>query len=92
MKSKLNGISENLLKIMENFLANRYKRFVLNGQVYKWAAVKARFPQGSILGPLLFLICINELSNGLSSNPRLFADETSLFSVVGDTNISANDL
>ena len=44
---------------MEDILANRYQRVVLNGQVSKWAAVNARFSQGSILGPLLFFI--NEL-------------------------------
>ena len=49
-------------------------------------------PQESILGPLLFLVYINDLSTGLSSNPRLFADDTSLFSVVHDRNTSANEL
>ena len=77
---------------MDKFLANRYQRVVLNGQVSKLAAVKAGVPQDSILGPLLFLIYINDLSNELSSNPRLFADDTSLFLVVRDTNLSANVL
>ena len=48
--------------------------------------------QGSIRGPFLFLVHINDLSTGLSSNPRLFADDTSLFSVVHDRNTSANEL
>ena len=56
------------------------------------AVVKAGVPQGSILGPLLFLIYINDLSNELSSNPRLLADDPSLFSIVRDINLSANAL
>ena len=92
LKLRLNGVSGNFLKIMEEFSANIYQRVVLNGQVSKWAAVKAGVPQGLILDPLLLLICINDLPIKLSSNPRLFADDTSLFSVVRDTNLSANTL
>ena len=92
LKLKLNGISGILLKIMQDFLENRYQRNVLNGKVSKYASVKAWVPQGAILGPLLFLIYINDLSNDLSSNPSLFADGTALFSVVRDTNLSANAL
>ena len=80
LKLKKTGISGHLLKIIEDFLSNRYQRVVLNGQSSGWAAVNAGVPQGSILGPLLFLVCINDLSNGLSSNPRLFAEDTSFFS------------
>ena len=55
---------------------------VLNGQSSSWANMHAGVPQGSILGPLLFLTCINDLSNNLQCNPKLFADDTFLFSTV----------
>ena len=54
--------------------------------------VKGGIPQGSILGSLLFLIYINDLADGLSSNTKLFADDTSLFSVIHDSVITASEL
>ena len=65
---------------------------VLNGQHSSWRDVNAGVPQGSILGPLLFLVYINDLSNGLKSNPKLFANDTSLVSVIHDVNSSQIDL
>ena len=91
---KLNqcGISENLLCLIKCFLKNRKQRVVLNGQTSSWTNVLAGVPQGSILGPLFFLIYINDLSDDLSSNPKLFADDTSLFSVVHNKSMSAKEL
>ena len=64
------------------FLRNRQQRVVFNGQSFKWSPIKAGVAQGSILGPLFFLVYINDLRNRLLSNPKLFADYTSIFSVV----------
>ena len=89
---KQNGISGNLLNLLCDFLRNRKQRVLLNGQVSDWSDVRAGVPQGSTLGPLLFLIYINDLSEGLSSNAKLFADDTSLFSVIHDSNTSALEL
>ena len=81
-----------LLNILSEFPRNRKQRVTLNGQSSSWANVNAGVPQGSILGPLLFLIYINDLPDGLSSNAKLFADDTSLFSVVHYINTSAIEL
>ena len=76
-KLKQNGISGKLLSVLSDFLKDRKQRVTLNGQVTSWTGVHAGVPQGSILGPLLFLVYINDLANGLSSNAKLFADDTS---------------
>ena len=65
---------------------------MLNGQNSLWINVHAGVPQGSFLGPLLFFIYINDLLDNLTSNAKLFADDTSLFSVVHDVNTSAKEL
>ena len=91
-KLKTMGISGNIYNLLENYLSGRLQRVILNGQNSSWRPVLAGVPQGSILGPLLFLIYINDLPNGLRSNAKLFADDTSLFTVVRDKNESANIL
>ena len=57
-----------------------------------WRPVLAGVPQGSILGTLLFLVYINDLPTELKSNAKLFADDTSLFTIVKNKNKSANIL
>ena len=91
-KLKQNGISGNLLNFITDFLYQRKQRVVLNGQHSSCTNVRAGVPQGSILGPLFFLIYINDLTDGLTSNSKLFADDTSLFSDVQNINSTANDL
>ena len=73
-------------------LKDRKQRVVLNGQNSAWANVKAGVPQGSTLGPLLFLIYINDLPDKPSTNVKLFADNTSLFSVFHNIVTSSWDL
>ena len=88
---KQNGISGNLLNIIKDFLSLRKQRVVLIGQHSTWVNTKAGVSQGSILGPLSFLIYINDLSDDLTSNPKLFADGTSLFPVVQDINSTTSN-
>ena len=91
-KLKQNDISGNLLKTFTDFLKGRKQRVALNGQNSSWENVEAGVPQGSILGPLLFPIYSNDLPDNLSTIVKLFADDTSLFSVVHDIATSSCDL
>ena len=91
-KLKANGVEGKMLNLIESFLNERYQRVVLNGQHSEWEEIKAGVPQGSILGPLLFLIYINDLSENLESDVKLFADDTSIFSIVHDNDLSTRVL
>ena len=81
-----------IINNLRDLTRNRKQRVVLNGQCSPWAEASAGVPQGSFLGPFLFLIYINDLPDGLKSECKLFADDTSLFSVANDINTSASDL
>ena len=91
---KLNsiGISGKFYKLMESYLSNRFQRFVLNGQTTSWRPILAEAPQRSTLGPLIFLMYINDIPGSLKSNVKLFADDISIFSIVKIKNDRAKDL
>ena len=80
------GIEGNLLNWTESYLTDRYQRVVISGQTSDWASTNAGGPQGSILGPLLFLVFINDIVNDLESVPFFFADDTSLLNSFSDCN------
>ena len=81
LKLKQHGIGGPLLKILTDFLRSQKQRVVLNAQ-----------SKGSILGPLFFLIYINDLSDGFQCNLKLFVDDTSLFTTVPNIKKATNDL
>ena len=66
-KLKQNGISDKILIIITDYLRFRKQRATLNGQTSSWASIEAGVPHGSILGPIFFLIYINDLSDDLST-------------------------
>ena len=71
---------------------NREQRVVINGSSSEISPIEAGVPQGSVLGPLLFLIYINDLEENIISNVKFFADDTMLFSVVNNPNQTALEL
>ena len=91
-KLKSYGVEGNFLRLLENYLDNRKQRMMLDGRCSSWKIILSGVPQDSVLGPLLFLIYINELLNGLNSICKIFADDTSIFSEVFDKHESQRDL
>ena len=81
-KLKAAGVTSTALKWFQSYLSNRKQRVVLPGVLSDWKSIKAGVPQGSILGPLLFLIFINDIVSDINSNIRLFADDTTLYIIV----------
>ncbi len=74
------GINDTLLKWFTDYLYQRQQRVVVNGQSSTWNYVRAGVPQGSVLGPLLFLVYINDITTAIdTSEIRLFADDTILY-------------
>ena len=74
------GVKGEVLNLLRNYLHERDQRVVLNGQTSSWELIKSGVPQGSVLGPLMFLIYINHLPDNIQSTCKIFADATSLFS------------
>ena len=75
MKIEKLGISGNLLKWIKDFLTDRQQRVLINGISSEWSEVSSGVPQGSVLGPLLFILYVNDLPSEVSSFCKLFADD-----------------
>ena len=73
------GIKGILLEWFKNFLNGRQQRVVINGKTSDWTNVLSGIPQGSILGPILFIIFINDLPGVVGNVCKLFADDCKLY-------------
>ena len=91
-KLKQNGIEGSTLSLLSSYLSNRKQRVILNGFTSEWASIESGVPQGSVLGPLLFLIYINDLEANIQSSIKFFADDTMLYSIISDPLASAAEL
>jgi len=86
LKAAHYGIRGSTLKWIEAFLHNRTQQVVLNGKFSEKASVLSGVPQGTVLGPLLFLIYINDMPAYVQSNIRLFADDAYLYRTIANIN------
>ena len=94
-KLEAHGISGNVSRWIKNWLTDRRQRVNINGKTSKWADVLSGVPQGSVLGPLLFLIYINDIDDGIISKIWKFADDTKICKNIKnerDVEILRNDL
>ena len=78
-KLKENGIGDSLLLWLTSYLENRKQKVVIQASESSFLPFKAGVPQGSVLGPLLFLIYVNDITEPLLSLTRLYADDSSLY-------------
>ena len=82
LKLEAVGVRGPLLDWIGNFLENRQHRVTLRGSSSTWKDVHSRVPQGSVLGPLLFVVYINDLVGDLESRASLFADDAKIYRAV----------
>ena len=76
------GVGGEMIRLLSSFLSEREQRVTTDGQFSEWVKIEAGVPQGSILGPILFLVYINDLFETVESDIRIFADDTFIFRIV----------
>ena len=78
------GIGGPLKAWAKDFLLDTKQRVVVNGKLSSWSLVLSGIPQGSVLGPILFVIFINDLPDQIRSTVKIFADGTKIFRALHD--------
>lgn len=91
-KLKAHGIVGQIVLWIASWLNNREQRVVLNGGTSNWKNVLSGVPQGSVLGPVLFLIYINDIDSNINCNIKKFADDTKLYGPVVHENACEQNL
>ena len=79
LKSKSHGIGNSIINWIEQWLTDRRQRVVVDGEVSSWKSVLTGVPQGSVLGPILFLVFIKDLEEGVTGKILTFADDIKQF-------------
>ena len=79
LKLKSHGMGNSIINWIEQWLTDRKQSVVLDGEVSSWKSVLSGVPQGSVLGPILFLVYINDLEEAVTGSILKFADDTELF-------------
>ena len=78
-KLKSHGMGNRIINWIEHWITDRRRRVVVDGEVSSWKSVLSGVPRGSVLGPILFLVYINDLEEGVTGKILKFADDTKLF-------------
>ena len=85
LQLKTHGIQGQILNWIEAWLSGRQQRVILNGTKSDWKEVTSGVPQGSVLGPLLFIIFVNEIEHSLESKVLKFADDIKVVRVIEES-------
>lgn len=91
-KLKYLGIEDPLFSWLRSYLFGRHQRVVLEGTYSEWKSTTAGVPQGSVLGPLLFLVYINDIVDNIHSQVFLYADDSMLLDIIDSPNETAEKL
>ena len=82
LKLKAHGMGNGMINWIEKWLIDRRQRVIVDGEVSNWKSVLSGVPQGSVLGPILFLIYINDFDDDITSKVMKFAVDTNIFRTI----------